>query len=145
MSGACIWCTNGDDIPDEEDKARDGYNPDEFLGLVMSFDTGKLHMRCRQPFREYKEDVQSKQFGWWLFEEQRGSDLGGVTEIVPVIVRARSHLEAYFVASRSFGVMFFGPEEFEECIKDYMWAASDGSSVCYEVRKLKLPDGVRRV
>jgi hypothetical protein len=31
---------------------------------------------------------------------------------------------------------FFAPEELELIDEDYRWAASDGSSVCYEVRKL---------
>lgn len=31
---------------------------------------------------------------------------------------------------------YFGGDELEPVDKDYRWAASDGSSVCYEVRKL---------
>jgi hypothetical protein len=138
MSLRCSWCGGEDDVASAEDKKSQYYNSEEYRGMVFSFAEGPLHTACRTPFVAYKTDVKNKKYTWWLFEEQHGSD-HDLTKIVPMIVRARSPIEAYFRAREILSVMYFGPDELVEVHKDYLWAAADGSSVCYEIRKITLP------
>jgi hypothetical protein len=48
------------------------------------------------------------------------------------LVEADSFVDAMYKAA--FGRDFYQPEELEEWVPGYCWAAADGSSVCVEVR-----------
>ena len=85
----------------------------------------------------------------YLVEEFKDTMASGERITFHALVDGESPQEAFLKASKLAPVeytdededevrFYFGPEELEEIDEGYRWAASDGSSVCYEVRLVSI-------
>jgi hypothetical protein len=81
----------------------------------------------------------SEQMHYWLVEQVHGSMLE-TEKIEHWGVAAPTAREAMQQVFDKEGVyLFFLPSELEVIIEDYHWAASDGSMVAVDVKKLDIP------
>jgi hypothetical protein len=137
----CTWCNGPTDLADPAHPDESVLGP--VLTLTITGDQVALHGGCIKPYQAYLDErnAADPEGSWWLIEEQHGSDYGGLERVEHWFVHARTATEAFLEARHDAlqagkEFWYFGANELEPYVKDYIWAASDGSSVCYEVRKI---------